>query len=99
MALRSPRSLNAVVRNETSVRKGLPDFRTQPTLPRSRLATTRSHNATAAAKAGSPDCLAWPRGTARAFTVLTPDPVRRGDAGFGGRMELDGIGLIVEGPG
>jgi hypothetical protein len=43
-----------------------------------------------AAKAGSPDCLAWPRGTARAFPALPPDPVRRGDAGLGrpGRQDL-----------
>jgi hypothetical protein len=51
-----------------------------------------------AAKAGSPDCLAWPRGTARAFPVLPPDPVRRGDAGFGGRTRLARIDLIMEGP-
>jgi hypothetical protein len=46
------------------------------------------------AKAGSPDCLAWPRGTARAFTVLPPDPVPRGDVGFGGWTRLDGSNLI-----
>src|SRR6266851_2176519 len=49
-----------------------------------------------AAKAGSPDCLAWPRGTARAFTVLPPDPVRRGDVGFGGRTSEAGIDLSME---
>jgi hypothetical protein len=50
-----------------------------------------------AAKAGSPDCLAWPRGTARAFTVLPPDPVRRRDAGFGGRMMSAGNDFIKVG--
>jgi hypothetical protein len=49
-----------------------------------------------AAKAGSPDCLVWPRGTARAFTVLPPDPVRRGEAGFDGRKRLAGVDLIME---
>jgi hypothetical protein len=46
MSRRSPRSLSAVARNETSVRKDLPDFRTQPTLPRSRLADDKvtEHN-------------------------------------------------------
>jgi hypothetical protein len=50
----------------------------------------------AAAKAGSPDCLAWPRCTARAFTVLPPDPVPRGDAGFDGPTSLARIDLITE---
>src|SRR5713226_3525837 len=51
-----------------------------------------------AANARSPDCLAWPRCTARAFTMLPPDPVRRGDADFDGRTWLAGIELVREAP-
>lgn len=63
MARRSPPSLNAVVRNKTSVRKDLPNFRPRQSLPRFHLATTLSPNAAGAleigfawaARGGSPD--------------------------------------------
>ena len=57
-----------------------------------------SLKSTELANEGAPDCLAWPRGTARAFTAWSPDTVRRGDGGFGGRARLDGSDLNMEGP-